>query len=168
MNKDTMNAKNAGRDTFVTLLENWHPSFFVTAFLFFVYFAIDFFPESHSMLIWIQSKVFFLLPQFWQPVLFLFAVWAFLAKPGARSTILLIAPAMILGGMVIWYMLSTGISPLISVFVAVSYPAIFGVMVLSASVSQSLENNAKLLARIAELEKQLESTSVANATDEPK
>lgn len=152
---------NASRDAFVRLLKGWHPSYFAAMFLFALYSAIDFFPST-DVLIWIQQKTVILSPHTWQVVLFSCSVGIVLTNPGAKWVVFLTAPAMVLGGMVIWYLLANGLPLLILVFVGVSYPAIFGVMVLSASVMKAIEDNALLLTRNAELQRQVEALKVVN------
>lgn len=162
MNKDTMNT----RDSFVRLLKGWHPSYFNAMLLFALYCAFDFFP-SNAVIVWLQQKATILSPHFWQFVLGVCLAAILLTKPGARWTAYLTIPGVVLGGAVIWYCLAHDIPLIIVVFVLVAYPAIFGVMVLSASVMKSLDDNALLISQVKELQQQLDTVKANNASNEP-
>lgn len=160
MNKDTMNT----RDSFVKLLKGWHPSYFNAMLLFALYCAFDFSP-TNDVAIWLQQKISILTPLFWQLVLGGCLAAIVLTKPGAKWTTYLTIPGLALGGIVIWYCLAHNIPLVILVFVLVAYPAVVGVTVLSAFVMKSLEDNGRLISRVAELEQQIvDTTKAANAS----
>lgn len=158
MDKDTM---NSSRDMFVKLLKNWHPSFFAGIFVFLLYCTVDFSPES-AVLLWIQQKTIILTPHVWQVALGASVVGIMLTRPDPRWMATLTFPAIALGGGILWYSFQHGIPLMIIVFAAVAYFAIIGVIVLSAALMKSLEDNARLMQAAELSEKGEHASSAAN------
>lgn len=141
---------NSSRDMFVKLLKNWHPSFFAGIFVFLLYCTVDFSPEN-AVLLWIQQKTVILTPQVWQIALWVSAAGIIFTRPDPRWLAVLTFPAIAFGGGILWYSFQHGIPLMIIVFAGAAYFAIIGVIVLSAALMRSLEDNARLMAQAAEL-----------------